>query len=116
MQASASSRSRRGKNFRICCNFPAEKALTAIAVLFAIQNLKPSPFCILDEIEAALDDANIIRFAEYLQKLSDVQFIVITHRKGTMEVADRLYGITMQEKGVSTLISVDLTDYNEAEL
>lgn len=91
-----------------------EKALTAIAVLFAIQNLKPSPFCILDEIEAALDDANITRFAEYLHKLSyEVQFIVITHRRGTMEAADRLYGITMQEKGVSTLISVDLSDINE---
>lgn len=94
-----------------------EKALTAIAVLFAIQNLKPSPFCILDEIEAALDDANITRFADYLHKLSeDVQFIVITHRRGTMEAADRLYGITMQEKGVSTLISVDLTDLSEADL
>ncbi len=91
-----------------------EKALTAIAVLFAIQNLKPSPFCLLDEIEAALDDANITRFADYLHKLSkDVQFIVITHRRGTMEAADRLYGITMQEKGVSTLISVDLTDIKE---
>lgn len=94
-----------------------EKALTAIAVLFAIQNLKPSPFCILDEIEAALDDANITRFSEYLHKLAqDIQFIVITHRRGTMEAADRLYGITMQEKGVSTLISVDLTDLSEADL
>ena len=94
-----------------------EKALTAIAVLFAIQNLKPSPFCILDEIEAALDDSNIERFASYLHKLeSDVQFIVITHRKGTMEAANRLYGITMQEKGVSTLISVNLEDFDEEEL
>ena len=94
-----------------------EKALTAIAVLFAIQNLKPSPFCILDEIEAALDDANITRFAEYLHKLSnEVQFIVITHRRGTMEAADRLYGITMQEKGVSTLISVDLADIKDEDL
>ncbi len=93
-----------------------EKALTAIAILFAIQNLKPSPFCILDEIEAALDDSNIFRFADYLHKLSkDVQFIVITHRKGTMEAADRLYGITMQERGVSTLISVNLTDLEEEE-
>ena len=91
-----------------------EKALTAIAILFAIQNLKPSPFCILDEIEAALDDSNIIRYAGYLRRLSsNVQFIVITHRKGTMEAADRLYGITMQERGVSTLISVDLTDIEE---
>ena len=94
-----------------------EKALTAIAVLFAIQNLKPSPFCILDEIEAALDDSNIERFAGYLHKLEkDVQFIVITHRKGTMEAANRLYGITMQEKGVSTLISVNLEDFSEEEL
>ncbi len=94
-----------------------EKALTAIAVLFAIQNLKPSPFCILDEIEAALDDANITRFADYLHKLSkDVQFIVITHRRGTMEAADRLYGITMQEKGVSSLISVNLSDINEEKI
>ena len=91
-----------------------EKALTAIAVLFAIQNLKPSPFCLLDEIEAALDDSNIGRFAGYLHRLShQVQFIVITHRKGTMEAADRLYGITMQEKGVSTLISVNLEDFKE---
>lgn len=94
-----------------------EKALTAIAVLFAIQNLKPSPFCILDEIEAALDDSNIERFAGYLHRLSgNVQFIVITHRKGTMEAANQLYGITMQEKGVSTLISVNLEDFNEEEL
>lgn len=88
-----------------------ERALTAIALLFAIQNLKPSPFCLLDEIEAALDDANIERFARYLRVLSkDTQFIVITHRKGTMNAADSLYGVTMQEKGVSTLISVDLID------
>lgn len=88
-----------------------EKALTAIALLFAIQNLKPSPFCLLDEIEAALDDSNVSRYAKYLHKLTQyTQFIVITHRKGTMEAADRLYGITMQEKGVSTLVSVDLLD------
>ena len=88
-----------------------EKALTAIALLFAIQNLKPSPFCLLDEIEAALDDSNVYRYANYLHKLTKyTQFIVITHRKGTMEAADRLYGITMQEKGVSTLVSVDLLD------
>ena len=94
-----------------------EKALTAIAVLFAIQNLKPSPFCILDEIEAALDDANIDRFAAYLKELSKgIQFIVITHRKGTMEAAHRLYGITMQEKGVSSLISVNLEDVKEEML
>ncbi len=88
-----------------------EKALTAIALLFAIQNLKPSPFCLLDEIEAALDDSNVGRFATYLQKLAkNTQFIIITHRRGTMNAADRLYGITMQEKGVSTLVSVDLVE------
>ncbi len=88
-----------------------EKALTAIALLFAIQNLKPSPFCLLDEIEAALDDSNVVRFAQYLHKLTDhTQFIVITHRRGTMNASDRLYGITMQEKGVSTLVSVNLID------
>lgn len=88
-----------------------EKALTAISLLFAIQNLKPSPFCLLDEIEAALDDNNVTRFARYLHKLTkNTQFIVITHRRGTMSSADRLYGITMQEKGVSTLVSVDLLE------
>ena len=88
-----------------------EKALTAIALLFAIQNLKPSPFCLLDEIEAALDDSNVKRFASYLHKLTkNSQFIVITHRRGTMNSADILYGITMQEKGVSTLVSVNLIE------
>ena len=81
------------------------------STLFAIQNLKPSPFCLLDEIEAALDDSNVGRFAGYLQKLTkNTQFIIITHRRGTMNAADRLYGITMQEKGVSTLVSVDLVE------
>ncbi len=88
-----------------------EKSLTAIALLFAIQNLKPSPFCLLDEIEAALDDSNVDRFAKYLNRLTkNTQFIVITHRRGTMTAADRLYGITMQEKGVSTLVSVNLIE------
>jgi chromosome segregation protein len=88
-----------------------EKALTAISLLFAIQNLKPSPFCLLDEIEAALDDSNVNRFAKYLNKLTkDTQFIIITHRRGTMAAADILYGITMQEKGVSTLVSVNLIE------
>ena len=88
-----------------------EKALTAIALLFAIQNLKPSPFCLLDEIEAALDENNVGRFAKYLHKLTKhTQFIVITHRRGTMEKVDRLYGITMQEKGISALVSVNMID------
>ena len=88
-----------------------EKALTAISLLFAIQNLKPSPFCLLDEIEAALDDSNVTRFAKYLHKLTkDTQFIVITHRRGTMMAADVLYGITMQEKGISTQVSVNLIE------
>ena len=90
-----------------------EKALTAIAILFSILTLRPMPFCILDEIEAALDDANATRFAKYLHKYKNkTQFIVITHRKPTMEYADSLYGITMQEKGVSRTVSVK---FNEAK-
>lgn len=85
-----------------------ERALTAIALLFGILKMKPAPFCILDEIESALDDANVKRFAQYLKLHSDnTQFIVITHRKGTMECADTLYGVTMQELGVSKMVSVD---------
>lgn len=88
-----------------------ERALTAIALLFAILNSRPVPFVILDEVEAALDEANVERYSTYLKKLSrDTQFIVITHRKGTMEGADVLYGITMQESGVSKLVSVKLED------
>ncbi|GIM27832.1 chromosome partition protein Smc [Clostridium polyendosporum] len=87
-----------------------EKVLSAIALLFAILKMKPTPFCILDEIEAALDDANVYRYAEFLKKFSEkIQFIVITHRKGTMEASDIMYGITMQEKGISKVVSVDLT-------
>ena len=85
-----------------------EKVLSAIALLFAILKMKPTPFCILDEIEAALDDANVVRYAEFLKKFSNnVQFIIITHRKGTMEAGDVLYGVTMEEKGVSKIVSVD---------
>lgn len=88
-----------------------EKVLSAIALLFGILKMKPTPFCILDEIEAALDDANVYRYAEFLKRFSekDIQFIVITHRKGTMEVSDVMYGVTMEEKGVSKVVSVDLT-------
>ncbi len=94
-----------------------EKTLTAIALLFAILRLKPLPFSLLDEIEAALDDANIERFAQYLKRLSQTtQFIVITHRKPTMELSDSLYGVTMEEKGVSKIVSVKLADaINQAE-
>ena len=88
-----------------------ERALTAIAILFAMLKLKPTPFCILDEIEAALDDANIDNFAEYLQTYSNkTQFVVVTHRKGTMSRCDALYGVAMEEKGVSKLVSVKLAD------
>lgn len=88
-----------------------ERALTAIAILFAILKLKPMPFCLLDEIEAALDDANANRFAKYLRRFSEeTQFIVITHRKPTMELADNLYGVTMEEKGVSKIVSVKLSE------
>ena len=87
-----------------------EKAFTAIALLFAILKINPAPFCVLDEIEAALDDVNVFRFAEYLKKFTDkTQFLVITHRKGTMEVADTVYGITMEEKGISKLLSMKLS-------
>ena len=86
-----------------------EKAFTAIALLFAILKINPAPFCILDEIEAALDDVNVYRFAEYLKKFSkDTQFLVITHRKGTMEAADTVYGVTMEENGISKLLSIKL--------
>ena len=88
-----------------------EKTLTAIAVLFAILNVKPSPFCILDEVEAALDEANVDTFGKYLQeRKNQSQFILITHKKRTMEYADILYGITMQESGVSKIVSVNLEE------
>ena len=86
-----------------------ERALTAIALLFSILKINPSPFCVLDEIEAALDDVNVYRFADYVKKFSDsIQFIIITHRKGTMEAADTIYGITMEERGISKLVSMKL--------
>jgi chromosome segregation protein len=88
-----------------------EKVLSAIALLFAILKMKPTPFCILDEIEAALDDANVYRYAEFLKVFSkNTQFIIITHRKGTMEVSDIIYGVTMEEKGISKVVSVDLSE------
>lgn len=88
-----------------------EKAFTAIALLFAILKINPAPFCILDEIEAALDDVNVYRFADYLKKFSEeTQFLVITHRKGTMESADTVYGITMEENGISKLLSMKLSE------
>jgi chromosome segregation protein len=86
-----------------------ERAFTAIALLFAILRLKPTPFCVLDEIEAALDEANVYRFSEYLRRYSaQTQFIVVTHRKGTMEGSDMLYGVTMQEHGVSKIVSMKM--------
>ena len=85
--------------------------MTAIALLFAIQNLKPSPFCLLDEIEAALDDSNVEIVDKYVKKLSnETQFILITHKKPTMENAQALFGVTMEEKGVSKIVSVKLAD------
>ena len=88
-----------------------ERALTAIAILFAILRLKPMPFCVLDEIEAALDDANVNLFAEFLKKFSDfTQFIVITHRKPTMRHADTIFGVTMEEKGVTKIVSIEFEE------
>ena len=86
-----------------------ERSLTAIALLFAIMRLRPAPFCVFDEIESNLDDANVLRFADYIRKYaSETQFVLVTHRKGTMESADRLYGVTMQERGISSILSMQL--------
>ena len=91
-----------------------EKAFVAIALYFAILKVRPTPFCMLDEIDAALDDRNVERYASYLRNLSQkTQFIVITHRRGTMEAADVLYGVTMQEQGVSTLLRLDLNQMEQ---
>lgn len=88
-----------------------ERCLTAIALLFAILKLRPTPFCVLDEVEAALDDANVVRFSEYIRHYAEEsQFILVTHRKGTMESADRLYGVTMQERGISRILSMQLSE------
>ena len=88
-----------------------EKAFVAIALYFAILKVRPTPFCVMDEIEAALDDANVVRFAQYLRRMSDkTQFIVITHRRGTMEEADVLYGVTMQEQGVTRMLTINLNE------
>ena len=92
-----------------------EKSFIAIALLFAILEVKPTPFCFLDEIDAALDDVNVSRFATYLKNyLNATQFIVITHRRGTMEAANIMYGVTMQEKGVSKLLSLMIDDVDNS--
>lgn len=89
-----------------------ERSLTAIALLFAILRMKPAPFCVFDEVESTLDDANVLRFTDYIRRYADnTQFILVTHRKGTMEAAERLYGVTMQERGVSSIYSMKLSDY-----
>ena len=91
-----------------------EKALVAIALYFAIMKVRPAPFCVMDEIEAALDEVNVVRFAEYARKYSDAtQFIMITHRRGTMESADTLYGVTMYEKGISKVLTVNVREIED---
>jgi chromosome segregation protein len=90
-----------------------EQAFVAIALFFAVLKVNPSPFCILDEIEAALDEVNVARFAEYIKNFENTQFILITHRRGTMEAAERMYGVTMPEHGVSKIL---LLDTREMEL
>ncbi|HKJ89301.1 MAG TPA: chromosome segregation protein SMC, partial [Gammaproteobacteria bacterium] len=89
-----------------------EKALTAVALIFSIFMIKPSPFCLLDEVDAPLDDANIGRFNEMVREMTDIsQFIIITHNKRTMEIADTLFGVTMEEPGVSKLVSVRINEF-----
>ena len=89
----------------------------AVCIYFAILTVRPSPFCLLDEIEAALDDVNVAKYASYLHKFTDrTQFITITHRRGTMEEADVLYGVTMQEDGISKLLKLDMSDKSQMKL
>ena len=91
-------------------------AFTAIALLFAILQVRPTPFCVLDEIEAALDEPNVYRFADYVRRYSKkIQFILVTHRRGTMEAADLLYGVTMQERGISKLLSLNIDEVKDAK-
>ena len=91
-----------------------EKAFVAIALYFAILKVHPTPFCVMDEIEAALDESNVVRYARYMRRIAGkTQFIVITHRRGTMEEADVLYGITMQERGVSTVLTANLNELSK---
>ena len=94
-----------------------ERAFSAIALLFAVLKTAPTPFCLLDEVEAALDEANVYKFANYAKKFtSDTQFLIVTHRRGTMETADILYGVTMQEKGVSKLLKLNFDDLEENDV
>ena len=90
-----------------------EQAFTAIALIFAILKVNPTPFCIFDEIEAALDEVNVGHFAQYMRRYSDTQFIVITHRRGTMEAADRIYGISMPERGISKVLGLNVGEIEE---
>ena len=94
-----------------------EQSFVAIALLFAILKVNPTPFCIFDEIEAALDDVNVARFGQYVKRYSrQTQFIVITHRRGTMEIADKLYGVTMPQKGISKVLTMDVNDVGKDKI
>lgn len=94
-----------------------EQAFVAIALLFAILKVNPTPFCVFDEIEAALDDVNVTRFGQYIKRYSkQTQFIIITHRRGTMEIADRLYGVTMPQKGISKVLTMDVNDVGKDKI
>ena len=104
-----------GKNVKnISLLSGGEKGLCAIALLFAILKVTPTPFCIFDEVEAALDDVNVLRYAQYVRSMTDkTQFILITHRRGTMEESDIMYGVTMQEKGVSKILELKTSQMAE---